>query len=212
MIKLYSNKVCPFAHRSRLALALKGIEHELIEVSLRPMPDWYKEISPNQCVPLLEHDGRQIWESSIIGEYVEDAFPGNPLLPRDPYLRARARIALDLAGGKLIPLFYKVMRGEAEGSPADLLRQELTALEGTMVGDGPFWVGSEPSLADVGIYPWFERDSVLHHYHGLRLDASERLNRWRDAMKALPAVQREANEPEVYIEAYQQYAPASAAK
>jgi glutathione S-transferase len=52
----------------------------------------YRKLNPNAVVPTLVQDGRPIIESTIIIEYLEDAFPMPPLLPRDPYQRAVARL------------------------------------------------------------------------------------------------------------------------
>jgi glutathione S-transferase len=207
MPKLYSNLVCPFAHRSRLALTLKQVAYECVEVELKDMPQWYKDISPNHSVPLLENEGRRIWESAIIDEYVDEAFEGPALLPKDPYLRARARLAIDWVGAQLLPMFYKAMRGQLENVEEELDRVRK-GLEETMVGDGRFWLGAEPSLADVAIYPWFEREAVLKHYHGIEISTTPRLKQWKAAMEALPAVQRERHPAEAYISAYARYAPA----
>jgi glutathione S-transferase len=52
----------------------------------------YRKLNPNAVVPTLVHDGRPIVESTIIIEYLEDSFPDPPLLPRDSYQRAMARL------------------------------------------------------------------------------------------------------------------------
>jgi glutathione S-transferase len=49
-------------------------------------------INPNGQVPVLVHDGRAIVESTVINEYLEDAFPEIPLRPADFYRRARMRV------------------------------------------------------------------------------------------------------------------------
>ena len=42
-------------------------------------------------IPVLVHGGKPICESMIIVEYIEQTWPHNPLLPSDPYERAKAR-------------------------------------------------------------------------------------------------------------------------
>src|SRR5690348_11268908 len=55
--------------------------------------DWYKKINPNGQVPTLDHDGRIVTESTVICEYLEDAFPdAPPLRPADAHGRATMRV------------------------------------------------------------------------------------------------------------------------
>jgi glutathione S-transferase len=52
----------------------------------------YRKLNPNAVVPTLVHDERPIVESTVIIEYLDDVFPAPPLLPRDPYRKALARL------------------------------------------------------------------------------------------------------------------------
>ena len=54
-IQIYSATVCPYAHRSRLALLEKGIPFELIEIDLQNKPDNFTDISPYGKVPALKY-------------------------------------------------------------------------------------------------------------------------------------------------------------
>jgi glutathione S-transferase len=53
-------------------------------------PDYLK-LNPDGVVPTLVHDGEPIRESSIIAEYIDEAFEGPALKPEDPLKRARMR-------------------------------------------------------------------------------------------------------------------------
>ncbi len=52
----------------------------------------YLAINPDGFVPTLVHDGTVITESSVINEYLDDAFPEPSLKPKEPVERARMRI------------------------------------------------------------------------------------------------------------------------
>src|SRR5690606_2763237 len=52
----------------------------------------YAKLNPNHVVPTLVHDGKVIIESTLIIEYLDEAFPDPPLMPSDPYQRAIARL------------------------------------------------------------------------------------------------------------------------
>ncbi len=52
----------------------------------------FEAMNPKGKVPVIVHDGRVITESTIIIEYLDDAFPGPQLMPKDAYWRARRRL------------------------------------------------------------------------------------------------------------------------
>ena len=208
---LYTSQVCPFAHRPRLAVAAKGIEHQRIEIDLRDMPQWYKDLCPTAKVPMIEHHGKFIWESALINEYLEEVFPDRPLWPHDPFLKARGRIAIEVAGSGFIPAFYKGLGGNLP-EPQKQFEELFAGLEDSMVGDGPFWLGEYVSLTDLAIYPWFERWVVLEHYQKLQGPKKSRLSRWRSAMEKVQAVKQERTDSQLYIKGYVRYAPAPATK
>lgn len=94
MLELYNTSVSTCSQKVRLALAEKGLAFTDRQVSLKDneqLSDWYLKLNPNGVVPTLVNDGRAVIDSSVINEYLEEAFPEIPLLPRDPWLRARAR-------------------------------------------------------------------------------------------------------------------------
>ena len=78
----------------RIALAEKGLEPELNKLDLvgygQHSPA-YLAINPHGIVPLLEDGGRQIFESSLILEYLDDKYPETPLAGGDPRQRYLAR-------------------------------------------------------------------------------------------------------------------------
>jgi glutathione S-transferase len=110
MLKLYNADICPFAHRARLVVTAKGIEHERIAIDLREMPQWYRELSPNQSVPFLQHDEKGVPESLIIMQYLDEAFGGLKLTPEDPFLRAKMRLAFDVIGSSWSAPFRRLSR------------------------------------------------------------------------------------------------------
>lgn len=104
MLKLYHywDSFCSF--KTRLALEEKEIAFESAVVDLLAFeqlhPD-YLALNPAGVVPTLDHNGSIITESTVINEYIEDAFPGPRLLPTDPAGRARARVWVKIEDDKL---------------------------------------------------------------------------------------------------------------
>ena len=87
MLELYHNHISTCSQKVRLVLAEKGLEFESHIVDLisgaQHDPDYVK-LNPNHVVPTLVHDGRVIIESSLINEYLDDAFPQTPMKSANP--------------------------------------------------------------------------------------------------------------------------------
>jgi glutathione S-transferase len=92
MLRLCGFRISNYHNKIRLALLEKGVPHEEDADCKPSQKDDFLARSPLGKVPFLELDGgRRLSESEVIGEYLEDAFPHNPLLPKDPFERAKVR-------------------------------------------------------------------------------------------------------------------------
>jgi glutathione S-transferase len=212
-IELFSARVCPYAHRSRLALMEKGLPFELVEIDLRNKPAWYKEINPFEAVPALRQGSFLLRESLIINEYVEELAPEPQLLPAVPRQRAEARLWISFADSRMVPLFYRLLKArdeEEKSSVGQELLSVLSLLNGELdrrQGGGPFWGGRAVCLSDLALYPWFERWPVLEHYRGFSIPGEMKaLLNWVEAMKGRDAVMRGGQPAEFYIAEYEHYA------
>jgi glutathione S-transferase len=83
------------SRRVRLCLAEKGLKFESVLVDLTKMehhrPEYLK-LNPNGVIPLLMlPDGRSLYESGTICEYLDETYPDPPLRPDDAYGRAEMR-------------------------------------------------------------------------------------------------------------------------
>lgn len=208
--KLYGANVCPFVHRTRLLLAEKGIEHEYVAIDLANKPDWYHEVLPSGKVPLLEHDGHRIWESDIICEYLEEAFDGPEFMPRDPGRKAEVRLLVNWGTSQLVPPFYKFLANQDRSKDGELKEQVLKVLRelNEKLGErpGPYFF-AQITLADLELYPWFERMCVLRHYRDFQVpEKLSQVHAWWDAMKSRESVQKLKEEDEYFIEKYESYA------
>ncbi|MCB0368155.1 MAG: maleylacetoacetate isomerase [Bdellovibrionales bacterium] len=84
------------SYRVRIALHYKNLEYTYKPVHLlnnggEQHQKSYLELNPMAEVPTLEHKGFYIGQSMAITEYLEEAFPNPPLLPKDIQQRARIR-------------------------------------------------------------------------------------------------------------------------
>ena len=95
MIALYHNALSTCSQKVRLVLAHKGIDFESHEIDLlaggQHAPGYVK-LNPNHVVPTLVHDRAVLIESTLINEYLDDAFGDPPMRPSDPVAGHAARL------------------------------------------------------------------------------------------------------------------------
>jgi maleylpyruvate isomerase len=105
---------------------------------------------------------RTIAQSMAILAYLEETFPAPPLLPTDPWLRARARQMAEMMVGGIQPFHNLATLAQVRGLRATdpnawaghFIVRGLTALETTAAETaGTFLVGGAPSLADLCLVP-----------------------------------------------------------
>jgi len=142
----YHNKV-------KLALIEKGVafEEELVWVG-----ETDPQASPLGKVPYLKTAQGTLCESSVMLEYIEQAHPAQPLMPKDPFAAAKVRelmtfldLHLELVARNLYPEAFfggKVSDSTKEKVGAQL--EKNVAAFTTLVAFKPFIAGSEMTLAD----------------------------------------------------------------
>lgn len=186
---LVSHKLCPYVQRARIVLAEKKIPHRIEFIDLSDKPDWFLEISPLGKVPVLCADGRPIFESAVITEYLDEISQGS-LHPADPYERARNRSWIEFASATLaaIATLYRANDGHGFSAAIESLRERFERLENEL-GEGPWFNGKAFSIVDAAFGPVFRYFEVIEIYgHFGFFDGLTRINAWRDALRARPSV------------------------
>ena len=86
MLELYHNALSSCSQKVRIVLGEKGLDWKSHDIDLQggQHDPEYVTLNPNHVVPTLVHDGRVLIESTLINEYLDDAFPETPLRPADP--------------------------------------------------------------------------------------------------------------------------------
>ncbi|MFZ2060584.1 MAG: glutathione S-transferase family protein [Candidatus Binatus sp.] len=94
-MELYHSRMSVCSEKVMLVLREKGlkpIEHHLDLRKGESHTREYHKLNPNGVVPTLVDRGKPIIESTIICEYLDDAYPDPPLRPSDPLHRAEMRM------------------------------------------------------------------------------------------------------------------------
>jgi maleylacetoacetate isomerase len=171
-MKLYTYFRSSAAYRVRIALNLKGLAYEAVPVHLtrgggEQLAAAYRELNPQALVPVLVDGARHLTQSLAIIEYLDEAHPQPPLLPKDPAGRARVRalalaIACDLHPLNNLRVLNYLTGPMGLGNEAKQtwychwIAVGLGALEATLAKDGQagkFCHGDAPGLADCCLVP-----------------------------------------------------------
>ncbi len=158
-MKLFTFATSPYARKVRMMLELKKIDFEPVErcYSLDRKEDLRVASARAEVPTLVLDDGRTIADSTIICEYLEDAFPNPAMFPADPYERARMRMIEDLCDRTFDAVSYgfwiATARKDAPESAAmiDAARDEFSQLLARLereIGEREFFCGAM-SVADL---------------------------------------------------------------
>ena len=184
--------------RVRIALNLKGVRADHVAHHLRRGEQnaaAYLRLNPQGLVPALElDDGRALTQSLAMCEWLEETHPEPPLLPADPFERARVRgfalaIACDIHPVQNLKVLARLRalnlpEAEVTGWARAVIAEGLAACE-TLLAEapGPFCFGAQPTLADLCLVP------QLYNAHRFGADVAgfRRLLEAEAAASALPA-------------------------
>ena len=183
MLRLCGFRISNYHNKVLIALREKGIAFEE-DASVHPsQKDDYVSRSVMGKVPYLEVDGARLIESAVILEYLEDAYPQKPLLPKDPLARAKVRelvtvieLHMELVVRRLYPSVFfggTASDGTKQSVEKDLAKgvRSLKAL----AKFSPFIAGPEFSIADCAAA-----------VHLPLVSLSTKLAYGRDALEELP--------------------------
>ncbi len=168
-IKILGANVSPFVRKTRVFCAEKGIPYTLEQVSpFSPPPGW-RELSPLGRIPVLDHDGRIVNDSSVICAYLEKIHPEPALYPTEPYEYARAVWIEEFVDGGLIPiagpsvfrplalqpvLTQKAPDAEAIAKAEKVVSEELGPMFAyleSQLGSREYFVGNRLTIADLTV-------------------------------------------------------------
>ena len=130
MLKLHDLDRSPFCWKVRLVLAEKGIPHEIVTPQDKATDPAFERLNPFRLTPVLQlSDNRTIYESTVICEYLEDAYPDPAMLPHDPYERARLRMLEDTCDQYLYPAVRGFVTSQYVYDPPLLRRKPASEVD-----------------------------------------------------------------------------------
>jgi glutathione S-transferase len=98
---IIGSHVSPYVRKVLVALAIKGVAHEVDPITPFYGNDEFSRLSPLRRIPVLIDGDLVLNDSTVICEYVEETWPDPPLLPRAPADRAKARWLEEFADSRL---------------------------------------------------------------------------------------------------------------
>lgn len=169
-IQLYGYWRSSATYRVRIALALKGVDYELVPVHMlksggEQHSDSFHQLNPNELVPVLKQGSVEINQSLVIMDYLDDHFSSPRLVPekgQKKYLiQSLAQdVAIDvhpinnLRVGEYLVSSYGVTGEQKVQWMQHWIERGFTALEERISKcRGRFCVGDTVSLVDVCLVP-----------------------------------------------------------
>ncbi|WP_428376160.1 glutathione S-transferase family protein [Lichenicoccus sp.] len=192
----------------RMLLAQKGVtDYRQVPLNVlkgEPREPEHLERHPFGKVPVLDHDGIRILETSAIVRYLNDVLPGPSLVPATPKDRARMDMVIGLIDSYGYPsllggvaayhLFPDFVGGRNEAARRDGIEagRKVIALAMQERGSSPFIAG-ELSLADLYLAP-------IAFYVSLTPDQDRLFDvpgfaQWWTSIQALPCFKRTQPSP-----------------
>ncbi|HUO82656.1 MAG TPA: glutathione S-transferase N-terminal domain-containing protein [Gammaproteobacteria bacterium] len=195
VMTLFSRPLDPHSHRTRLVLAEKSINIDIISVEGPDLPEDLLDLNPYHSVPTLVDRELVLYDSRVIIEYLDERFPHPPLMPVDPVTRAQFRLALYRIEKEWYALAQQLEEA-GDKRTADRLRKILrdSILSSADLFKGKtFFLSDEFSLVDASVAPILWRLPVF----GIDLPAQAKpIQRYMDDVFSRPSFQESLTELE----------------
>lgn len=159
MLKLHGMSRSNYYNLAKACLAYKGIPYEEVKAIPNQEEDYLSK-SPMGKVPCIETEQGFVSETLAIAEYLDAIQPDKPLLPADPFARAKTlelirhiELDIELVARRLLPaaFFGATASDELKKTTKKDLARGVKAVSRLFVCD-PYATGNELNLADLYTY------------------------------------------------------------
>jgi len=187
-----------YVRTTRMACVEKGVDHTLRPVDLGS--DAHRALHPWAKMPVLEHDGFVVYETTAIVRYLDAAFDsGARLVPTDPRAAARAEQLASVLNCYLYDALIKryalqyIFAGESGPDRATIegalegIDRGLGVLESALA-ETKWLAGEDFSHADLLIAPAIVSAAPFPEVEA-RLAKHPRLVGWLEAVRARPSAE-----------------------
>lgn len=212
---LYEAAASSYVQKVKIALREKGIPFRTevpVDLVSKAIDGPLHTSNPRLEVPVLVDGDLQIFDSTIILEYLEDKWPSPSILPKDPAGRARARMIEEICDSEYEATNWGL--GEitwfkrADGDLAKEMQRQgkhhvetIQAWLTKMLGDAKYFGGAEFGWADAAAAPIVNRSSTM----GIPPAAGSPLEAWLARIKERESVAKTFEEYERAIPGMQIY-------
>ncbi|KAL0421207.1 UNVERIFIED_CONTAM: Glutathione S-transferase U17 [Sesamum latifolium] len=203
----------PYVNRVLMALKIKSVKYELIQLNPHEKPEILLRNNPvHKKIPVLIHGYKPVCESLVIVQYIDDAWATGPsILPSDPYDRALARFWVAYIDDKWYPLVKVLRETEGEEERTELkqkLSEGLVSLEEAFVScsEGKdFFGGDSIGYLDIVLgscLGWLRVTEIVLELELLDRTKIPQLVKWADRFSSENAVKDVLPETEKLLELY----------
>lgn len=210
MITLYSGPLSLFARKVEIALGEKSLAYERIMVPFNqttgydPRHPEIVALNPKLQVPVMNDAGLVLYDSTVIFEYLDEAYPEPALYPTSPAERARCRLdelySDEIMHGALRALMHRTTPPNADQTKRAALEADALIAEAALTRHyavledrlaGRAFFSECLSVADIALFM-----SVLFSLRlgGPPFTCFEGLSGWFARLSRRPAFARVADE------------------
>ena len=193
-MKLYVAERSGNAHKVRLILSILGVEYEAVDADYASLQEpGFRAKNPRGQIPVLELDGRCIWDSQAILVYLARRYGGEDWLPTDPNGMAEVMQWLALSENELLlgiaqaRIGTRYPAGNEDLVLVPLDRAKRYAARGLRVMEerlaGHDWLALDrPTIAEMACFTY----TALTHEAGIDIAPYDAVMKWLDRVRSLP--------------------------
>jgi glutathione S-transferase len=200
-VTVYGFPISTFVNIVRLVLTHKNVTFDFCNLEPDMGRPSHLALHPFNRVPILDHAGFRLYETSAIALYIDEAFAGPSLQPQDLRQRATMHRWISAVNSYYYPYFSFHLSHERLIYPAlgiapdekvvahalPRIATALDVMERELEHGGDFLISDQLTLADIFVLPTMTSLSLTPEGQEM-LKSRPRIGQWRMRMEALPAV------------------------